>query len=37
MRTRIKICGITREQDADAAVAHGADAVGFIFWEPSER
>ena len=29
-RTRIKICGLTREQDVDAAVAAGADAVGFI-------
>lgn len=36
-RTRIKICGITREQDLDAAVAAGADAVGFVFYPPSPR
>jgi len=30
-RTRIKICGITRPQDAAAAVAAGADAVGMVF------
>jgi phosphoribosylanthranilate isomerase len=36
-RTRIKICGITREQDLDAAVATGADAVGFVFYPPSPR
>ena len=28
--TRVKLCGITREEDRDAAVAAGADAVGFI-------
>ena len=36
-RTRIKICGMTREQDVDAAVAGGADAVGFILYPPSPR
>jgi phosphoribosylanthranilate isomerase len=36
-RTRIKICGLTREQDVDAAVAAGADAVGFIQYEKSPR
>ncbi|AMO22077.1 phosphoribosylanthranilate isomerase [Ramlibacter solisilvae] len=36
-RTRIKICGLTREQDLDAAVAAGADAVGFVLWEKSPR
>ena len=36
-RTRIKICGITREEDVDAAVAAGADAVGFVLYPPSPR
>lgn len=36
-RTRIKICGITREQDLDAAVAAGADAVGFVLYDKSPR
>lgn len=37
MRTRIKICGITREEDLRAAVDCGADAIGFVFYEPSPR
>ena len=36
-RTRIKICGLTREQDVDAAVHAGADAVGFVLYAPSPR
>jgi phosphoribosylanthranilate isomerase len=34
---RVKICGITRLEDAMAAVHHGADAIGFILWPQSER
>ena len=37
MRTRIKICGLTREADVDAAVAAGADALGFNFYPESSR
>ncbi len=37
MRTRIKICGITRPEDARAAAGHGADAIGFIQWRKSPR
>lgn len=37
MRTRIKICGLTRETDVDAAVAAGADAIGFVLYPPSPR
>ena len=36
-RTRIKICGLTREADLDAAVEAGADAIGFVFYPPSPR
>ncbi len=36
-RTRIKICGLTREQDVDAAVAAGVDAIGFVLYAPSAR
>jgi phosphoribosylanthranilate isomerase len=36
-RTRIKICGLTREQDVDTAVEAGADAVGFIQYRKSPR
>lgn len=35
--TAVKICGITRREDADAAVAFGADAVGFVLWPESPR
>ena len=37
LRTRIKICGLTREQDVDAAVAAGADAIGFVMYAKSPR
>lgn len=36
-RTRIKICGLTREQDVDAAVESGVDAVGFVLYPASPR
>jgi phosphoribosylanthranilate isomerase len=36
-RTPVKVCGLTREQDVDAAVAAGVDAVGFVRYPPSPR
>lgn len=36
-RTRLKICGITRPQDAMAVVQAGADAIGLVFYAPSPR
>ena len=36
-RTRIKMCGFTREADVDAAVQAGADAIGFVLYPPSAR
>ena len=35
--TRIKICGLTRIEDVDAAVSAGADAIGFVFYKESKR
>ncbi len=37
MRTRVKICGMTRRQDADFAAESGADAIGLVFYPPSPR
>lgn len=37
MRTRIKICGITRLEDGQACAELGADAIGFVFYGPSPR
>ena len=37
MRTRVKICGITRIDDAIAAERAGADAIGLVFWPGTPR
>ena len=37
VRTRIKICGVRRESDVEAAVEAGADAIGLVFYAPSPR
>lgn len=37
MRTRVKFCGLVRDEDVDTAVSLGVDAVGFVFYAKSPR
>jgi len=37
MTPRVKVCGICRLEDAELAIALGADAIGFVFWPDSPR
>ena len=37
MRTRVKICGITRPEDGVYAASQGVDAIGLVFYQPSPR
>jgi len=37
MPVRVKVCGITRSEDAIAAIQNGVDAIGFVFWPHSAR